>query len=425
VRIVVGPLTMAQQVTRRLGPVVPEGRSLGAKSGGLFGRVRNEIAVIGDPRGDSYAVAMLTRLHRPFQGVPAVDDAMRAASRTASRCSQGGEQLGGWIWISCPVDVGRQSLGLVCDLRAANVVRRSLHREDDKVVDEYDGDFPVSVGTRDKYWDRLVLLAAGDERRRRTLQRSQLFEQEAERYDRCRPRYPDVVIDALLAPEPPGLEVLDVGCGTGIAARQIAERGAKVLGVELAPGMVAIAGGYGIDVEIGAFEDWDAAGRNFDRVTSAQAWHWLNMPAATAKAASLLRPDGSLGLIWSGGAHPDDIADALEDVYSTVVPSGTHGLFRGYAANRSTDVRDGLDGVIDAITANPDFGAATEDWFPWTQCYQRDEWLELLLTNSQYLALETNLRHSLFEAVGATIDDYGGSFVMNFETVLITAERLG
>jgi beta-lactamase class A len=73
---------MGQQVTRRLGSVVPEGGSLAAKSGGLFGRVRNEIAVIGDSGGESYAVAVLTRLHHPFEGVPAVDDAMRTAVRT-------------------------------------------------------------------------------------------------------------------------------------------------------------------------------------------------------------------------------------------------------------------------------------------------------------------------------------------------------
>ena len=228
------------------------------------------------------------------------------------------------------------------------------------MVDGNDGTSAASARTTDQYWDRMVSVAAGDEHRRRTVERSRLFDQEAERYDRCRPRYPDVVIDELLGPEPSGLEVLDVGCGTGIAARPMAERGAKVLGVELAPRMAEIARRHGIDVEIGAFEDWDAAGRSFDRVTSAQAWHWLDMPAATAKAASLLRPNGILGLIWSGGAHPDDLADALEDVYSTVVPSGTHRLFRGYAAHRSTDVRAGLNGVVDAITATPDFGAATE-----------------------------------------------------------------
>lgn len=280
-------------------------------------------------------------------------------------------------------------------------------------------------GRTDQYWDRLQSRAAGDERLCRTVERSRLFEQQAERYDRCRPGYPGVAIDRLLGAAPAGLQVLDVGCGTGIAARQIAGRGAEVLGVELAPGMAEIARRYGIEVEIAAFEDWDAAGRRFDRVISAQAWHWLDMPAATAKAASLLRPNGILGLIWSGGAHPDDLSDALAEVYSTVVPRGTHGLFRGYAAHRSTDIREGLDGIIDALATNTDFGAVTEERFPWTRRYQRDEWLELLLTNSQYLALDANLRHRLLDAVATAIDEYGGSFVMTFETVLYAATRRG
>ena len=282
------------------------------------------------------------------------------------------------------------------------------------MVDDKDGSSTASARPADEYWDRMVSWTAGDERRRRTVERSRLFDNEAERYDRCRPRYPDVVIDALLGPEPAGLDVLDVACGTGIAAVQMAERGAKVLGVELAPRMAELAQRHGIEVEIGVFEEWDGAGRSFDRVASAQAWHWLDMPAATAKAASLLRPNGSLGLIWSGGAHPDDLADALEAVYSTVVPPGTHRLFRGYAAHRSTDIRAGLDGVIEAITAIPDFGAVTEDWFPWTQSFEKDEWLELLVTNSQYPALEVNLRRCLLDTVVTTIDDYGGWFVMKF-----------
>jgi SAM-dependent methyltransferase len=276
----------------------------------------------------------------------------------------------------------------------------------------------------DEYWDRMVSVTAGDERRRRTVERSRLFDQEAERYDRCRPRYPDAVIDALLSPEPFRLDVLDVGCGTGLAARPMAERGAKVVGVELAPRMAAVARRHGIDVEIGAFEEWDPAGRRFDLVTSAQAWHWLDMPAATAKTASLLRPNGTLGLIWNGGAHPDDLADALEEVYSTIVPPGTHRLFRGYGANRSSDIRSGLTGVIDAIAADSEFDAATEQWFPWTQRYHRDEWLELLRSYSEYAALDANLRRRLLDTIGTTIDHYGGSFVMSFETVLIAATRL-
>ncbi len=278
-------------------------------------------------------------------------------------------------------------------------------------------------------WGRLASVDASERDRLAArplaLERSRLFDQQAEAYDRFRPTYPDAVIDELLGPVPAGLDVLDVGCGTGIASRQMAQRGAKVLGVELAPRMAEIARGHGVDVEIAAFEAWDAAGRTFDRVTSAQAWHWLDLPIATAKAASVLRPGGKLCLIWNAGCQPDDLADALEEVYARVVPPGGHRLFRGYAASRSSDVKTGLDSEIDAILAVPDFGAPTEKWFPWTRAYQRDEWLDQLVSRSDHTALEPAVRDRLFEAIGAAIDDHGGSFVMNFETVLITATRLG
>lgn len=61
----------------------------------------------------------------------------------------------------------------------------------------------------------------------------------------------------------------------------------------------------------------------------------------------------------------------------------------------------------------------------WAWAYQRDEWLDQLVTRSDHAALEPAVRDRLFEAIGATIDDHGGSFVMNFETVLVTATRLG
>jgi SAM-dependent methyltransferase len=256
-------------------------------------------------------------------------------------------------------------------------------------------------------------------------ERSRLFDEEAEAYDRYRPSYPDVVIDELLGPEPEGLDVLDVGCGTGIASRQMTRRGAKVLGVEIAPRMAAVARRDGIDVEIAAFEAWEPAGRMFDRVTSAQAWHWLDLSVATTKAATVLRPGGKLCLIWNAGCQPDDLADALEEVYEKVVPRAGHRLFRGYAASRPPEMRTGLDSEIEALSAAPDFDAPRKTWYPWRRKYGRDEWLYQLVSRSDHAALEPAVRDRLFEAIGRTIDDHGGSFVMNFETVLIAATRLG
>jgi beta-lactamase class A len=74
---------MSQQVTRRLEPAVPDGGGLAAKSGGLFGRVRNEIGVITWPDGERYAVAIFTRARRPFVGTAAINAQIGEAARLA------------------------------------------------------------------------------------------------------------------------------------------------------------------------------------------------------------------------------------------------------------------------------------------------------------------------------------------------------
>jgi SAM-dependent methyltransferase len=257
--------------------------------------------------------------------------------------------------------------------------------------------------------------------RRLAEERSRLFDQQAERYDRCRPSYLRAAIEELLGPEPARLDVLDVACGTGIASRQMAELGANVLGVEVAPKMAEIACSHGIEVEVAAFEDWDPTGRTFDRVVSAQAWHWLDLAISTAKAASLLRPGGKLCLLWNEGCHPEDLADAIADVYERWFPSVSAGF--GYAASRPADRRSGLTSVVEAIAAVPEFGTVTENWFPWAREYDKNQWLDLLLSRSDHAALDPAVRERLFEAIGAAIDQYGGSFVMSFETGLITATR--
>ena len=74
--------------------------------------------------------------------------------------------------------------------------------------------------------------------------------------------------------------------------------------------------------------------------------------------------------------------------------------FGGTRPSRSSDVKTGLDSEIDAISAVPDFSAPTESAFPWTRAYQRDEWLDQLVTRSDHTALEPAVRDRLFEAIG-------------------------
>jgi beta-lactamase class A len=70
---------MSQQVSRRLARTLREGGTLEAKSVGLFRRVRNEIALITDPGGEVYSVAVLTRAHQVYGSPVIVDTAMTTA----------------------------------------------------------------------------------------------------------------------------------------------------------------------------------------------------------------------------------------------------------------------------------------------------------------------------------------------------------
>jgi cyclopropane fatty-acyl-phospholipid synthase-like methyltransferase len=100
------------------------------------------------------------------------------------------------------------------------------------------------------------------------------FNEDAEQYDRARPRYPDQMFDDLAAAGvAPGARVLEIGCGTGQATVPLAKRGYRVVAVELGPDMAAVArrnlaGFDSVEVLTAAFEDWPLPAEPFDVVCS-------------------------------------------------------------------------------------------------------------------------------------------------------------
>jgi SAM-dependent methyltransferase len=254
-------------------------------------------------------------------------------------------------------------------------------------------------------------------------ERAKLFDREADRYDRTRPSYPDELIDRVLGPSPRELSVLDVASGTGIASRQLAQHGAEVLGVELNPGMAEVGERHGVHTEVAAFETWDPAGRTFDRVTCAQAWHWLEPDVSVAKVASVLRSGGRLCLFWNMGGYPDELADALEAAYRRTLPPDAPPLVIGYAANRMSHPAGGLSEVADKLRRSGRFGESQRESFPWNRNYTRDEWLDELQSHSDHAALPPAARQQLLDEIGATIDSFGGSFDMPYVATLISATR--
>jgi SAM-dependent methyltransferase len=248
------------------------------------------------------------------------------------------------------------------------------------------------------------------------------FGVDAERYDRTRPRYPDALVERIVAASP-GSDILDVGCGTGIEARQFQAAGGKVLGVEPDARMADFARRTGVEVEVATFEAWDAAGREFDAVVAGTAWHWVDPVAGAAKAAQVLRPGGRLAPFHHVFQPPPSVMEALAEVYRRVVPDSPFG---------GRPVRSALEGyqrlfgkIADGIREVGRFSDPEQWRFDWERSYTRDEWLEQMPTFGTLTQLAPDQLAEVLAGVGAAIDAMGGSLTMSYTTVVVTATRTG
>lgn len=239
--------------------------------------------------------------------------------------------------------------------------------------------------------------------------RAESFGSVAQQYDRYRPSYPIELVDDLVALGPS--DVLDVGCGTGKAARLLAERGLRVLGVEVDPLMASVARSHGIEVEIDGFESWDPAGRRFDLLTCAQAWHWVDPHAGIPKAATVLRPGGTIALFWNRSWLSGDVKDELDGVYryrapDLLKPSESQEDEPPYVADLA---RSGL------------FERPFSRWYPWQATYTTEQWVQLVQTHSDHLVLDAKRRVALIQDVADVIDAHGGTVTAEYSTYALFA----
>ncbi|MEV0086397.1 class I SAM-dependent methyltransferase [Saccharopolyspora sp. NPDC050642] len=247
------------------------------------------------------------------------------------------------------------------------------------------------------------------------------FGVDPERYDQARPRYPDALVERIVAASP-GRAVLDVGCGTGIEARQFQAACCAVLGVDPDARMAEFARRTGVEVEVATFEAWDPAGRTFDAVVAGQAWHWVDPVAGAAKAARVLRPGGRLAVFAHVFEPPAPVAEAFAAAYRRVAPDSPLDV----RARPALDVHQAMFArAADGIRQAGAFDEPEQWRFDWEQRYTREEWLNLLRTTGGLTGLPPGELAEVLDAVGTAIDEIGGGFTLPYTTMAATAARSG
>ena len=130
-------------------------------------------------------------------------------------------------------------------------------------------------------------------------------------YATGRPSYP---LDALRWGMPPGATTaLDLAAGTGILTAGLLELGLEVTSVEPLAEMRALiqSPAHAID---GTAEAIPLPAAAVDAVFVGQAWHWFDIPKATAEAHRVLRPAGNLVVSWNLIDISDELSRTIADV---------------------------------------------------------------------------------------------------------------
>ncbi|MDF5707161.1 MAG: class I SAM-dependent methyltransferase [Nostoc sp. S4] len=136
------------------------------------------------------------------------------------------------------------------------------------------------------------------------------FSDRAENYVKYRPSYPADAINIILEGLDRNSQIVaaDIGAGTGISSRLLAERGVNVIAIEPNVEMREAAQTHPlVEFSDGTAEFTKLAEQSVDLVTCFQAFHWFNPEPALSEFHRILKPSGRLAVVWNNRDKEDDL----------------------------------------------------------------------------------------------------------------------
>ena len=253
------------------------------------------------------------------------------------------------------------------------------------------------------------------------------FDTVASAYEKFRPGYVDELYQAIFKyiPIDKNSNVVEVGSGSGQATGPMLQTGCRLTAVEcgecFSERLKERFREYrNFSVITGKFEDVDFPENTFDLVFSASAFHWIPEEIGYKKVFSMLKRGGVFARFANHpyrGKNDPALSEEIDNIYEAY-------YYRFYRKKREplTEYSEEQAKNRARIAEQYGFADVQYDLFHRERVFSAREYVELLGTYSDHIAIEKSIRQQFFSEIEEAINRYGGIITV-FDTMDLQLAR--
>lgn len=256
------------------------------------------------------------------------------------------------------------------------------------------------------------------------------FDTAASLYDKMRPGYVDEIYRTIFDYVHIGEDshAVEVGSGSGQATEPVLRTGCSLTAIEYGENFSEMlkekfGSNKKFQVITGKFEDVKLEENMYDLVFSATAFHWVPEEIGYPKVFSILKDGGAFARFANRPRNSKDnpeLAEEIDELYNSYynkhygVKSGTKTWFTEDKARE-----------IAMIPEKYGFTDIQYHLFQRERVLTSDEYIRLLGTYSDHIAIEEKIRNEFFSKIKAAIDRHGGTVTISDTLDLELARKNG
>ena len=253
------------------------------------------------------------------------------------------------------------------------------------------------------------------------------FDTVATTYEKLRPGYNDELYKTLFdyIPIDKSSNVVEIGIGGGQATLPVLKTGCKLTAVEYGEQFSALCKDKFKDypdfnVITNKFENVDFENDTYDLVYSASAFHWIPEEIGYKKVFAMLKKGGTFARFANhpyrdkGNPALSAAIDEIYDKYYNKYHNKKRELLTEYTEKQAADRA--------MISEKYGFTDIRYALFYRERVFTAKEYIELLGTYSDHIAIEETIRMKFFSSIENAINEYGGTITI-YDTIDLQLAR--